>query len=154
MLALVSAFLTLLSPPSRAIVDRRAALGLFGTTASVATVPWPAHAANTGAIPSWKLADGVTMPTLALNTAGLTAEGSEIAFAAAIANGIAHVDFHPGIERDGVAKVLKAGADRSQLFLTTKIRKPPPGTSPAAAGALVTRQLEEDLGVLGGACTG
>ena len=148
MLALVPTLVSLL-PSSHAVVSRRTALGLFGTTATFATTSWPAYAASTGAIPSWTLANGVKFPTLALNTAGLTAAGSEIAFTAAIANGITHVDFHPGIERDGVAKVLNAGADRSKLFLTTKIRKPAVGTDPSAAGALVTRQLEEDLGVLG-----
>jgi len=91
------------------------------------------------------------MPTLALNTAGLDAEGSERALIEAYTAGFRHVDFHPGIERDGVARALASmpAADRSRLFLTTKIRKPPVGTTPDAAYALVGSQLAEDLGVLG-----
>jgi hypothetical protein len=72
---------------------------------------------------SWMLPSNVAMPKLALNTAGLTAEGSERATLEALAAGITHVDFHPGIERDGVAKAL-AASGRSKLFLTTKIKKP------------------------------
>ena len=72
------------------------------------------------------------MPTLALNTAGLTVEGTERAVRLALASGITHVDFHPGTERDGVARALRS-AGRQNMFLTTKIRKAPPGTSPAAA---------------------
>ena len=66
------------------------------------------------------------MPTLALNTAGLSAAASESAYTAALAAGIRHVDFHPGIERDGVAAALAKGKlPRETVFLTTKIRKPP-----------------------------
>eukprot|EP00966_Prymnesium_polylepis_P037195 863560-Prymnesium_polylepis.1 len=86
-------------------------------------------------IPSWTLAGNVAFPTLALNTAGLSADGSERAYREAIAAGITHVDFHPGIERDGVARVLPE-TDRSKLFLTTKIRKPPVGTPAADAAKL------------------
>ena len=43
------------------------------------------------------------MPTLALNTAGLSADGSERALTAALPLGFTHVDFHPGTERDGLA---------------------------------------------------
>ena len=70
------------------------------------------------------------MPTLALNTAGLSADGSERALTAALAAGFTHVDFHPGIERDGVARAIAtAGLTKSKerlgkLFLTTKIAKP------------------------------
>lgn len=60
------------------------------------------------------------------------------------------VDFHPGIERDGVAQVLSSGrTDRSTLFLTTKIRKPAVGTAPADAAKQVRAQIEADLAVLG-----
>ena len=57
---------------------------------------------------------------------------------------------HPGIERDGVAKALKAaGKERaSELFLTTKIKKPPKGTAPADAAELVFKQIKEDFKVL------
>ena len=88
------------------------------------------------------------MPTLALNTAGMTADASERAVREAHAAGVTHVDFHPGIERDGVAKALGA-VSRADLFLTTKIRKPAVGTAPAAAGELVSKQVTEDLKVLG-----
>lgn len=95
------------------------------------------------------------MPTLALNTAGLSADGSERATTAALAAGFRHVDFHPGIERDGVARALaSAGLGRSEdrlgrLFLTTKIAKPPPGSTPAQAAEAVRRQIDSDLAVLG-----
>jgi diketogulonate reductase-like aldo/keto reductase len=60
-----------------------------------------------------------------------------------------HVDFHPGKERDGVAAYIASQADgRQGLFLNTKIRKPPPGTSPTKAALLVQQQLEEDLQIL------
>jgi len=49
-------------------------------------------------IPSWNLEGGVKMPVLALNTAGLTFEGTNRAMALAYKNGITHVDFHPGRE--------------------------------------------------------
>jgi len=67
----------------------------------------------------------------------------------ALSLGITHIDFHPGRERDGVARVL-ATQDRSSLFLTTKIAKfkeEPPDSSAAAARA--RKQIEEDFKVLG-----
>jgi len=100
-------------------------------------------------MPVWTLDGGVKMPTLALNTAGLTTEGTARALRLAIDSGITHVDFHPGIERDGVAKVLRSGAKRSSLFLTTKIRKAAPGTAPEAAAAAVRAQIAQDLDALG-----
>uniref|UniRef100_A0A7S0J460 NADP-dependent oxidoreductase domain-containing protein n=1 Tax=Calcidiscus leptoporus TaxID=127549 RepID=A0A7S0J460_9EUKA len=78
----------------------------------------------------------------------MDADASERAYRQAIACGITHVDFHPGIERDGVARVL-ADTDASKLFLTTKIRKPPVGATPADAAKMVRVQLEEDLSRLG-----
>ena len=104
---------------------------------------------------SWMLANGVAMPTLALNTAGLSADGSERALTAGLAAGFTHVDFHPGIERDGVARALKtAGLTKSnerlgKLFLTTKIAKPPASSTPAQAAEAVRRQIDEDFAVLG-----
>ena len=127
-------------------VNRRAVLG--GTAACWMAPSVPASAAAQPVSKAWTLAKGVAMPTLALNTAGLTAAGSDLALREAAAAGIMHVDFHPGIERDGVAKAL-GSLDRSSLFLTTKIRKPPVGTAPEAAGELVQKQLDEDLKVLG-----
>ena len=95
------------------------------------------------------------MPTLALNTAGLSADGSERALTAALGAGFTHVDFHPGIERDGVARAIAtAGLTKSKerlgkLFLTTKIAKPPIGSTPAEAAERVRRQIDEDFAVLG-----
>ena len=134
-------------------IDRRSAL-LGGTCGLVSAASAPsvllprAAQATPGRIPNWTLDDNVLFPTLALNTAGLTAEDAERATGLAAAAGVRHVDFHPGRERDGVAAhVAKHG--RGDLFLTTKIRKAPPGTAPAAAAALVEAQIAEDLAVLG-----
>ena len=104
-------------------------------TLSLTLKPKPNQAAKVET--SWKLANGVVMPTLALNTAGLSADGSERALTAALAAGFTHVDFHPGIERDGVARAIAtAGLTKSKerlgkLFLTTKIAKPPSSSTPA-----------------------
>ena len=128
-------------------LDRRAVISTVAAASCLATTA-PTSAA---AVPkAWNMRGGVLMPTLALNTVGLTVEGAERAVANAYAAGITHVDFHPGIERDGVARALAAGAvPRASLFLTTKISKPPVGTSPAAAYDLATAQVEADLKVLG-----
>ena len=135
--------------PAQPHVGRRSAV--FGAAAATVwqLAPAPAEAA-TGVAKEWTLANGVKMPTLALNTAGLSADDSERAFTEAVAVGFTHVDFHPGIERDGVARALKSGGvDRAKVFLNTKIRKPPVGTSPSDAAKLVFSQLDEDLAVLG-----
>ena len=107
----------------------------------------PAHAAS---IPTWDLGNGVAMPTLALNTVGLTAEATERAVKLAVDAGISHVDFHPGIERDGVARALKS-LPRDALFLTTKVRSPQNNLdlTPVAAADLVKKQLDEDRRILG-----
>jgi len=101
------------------------------------------------AIPTWRLAGGVDFPILSLNTAGLTADAAELAFRNALAAGISHVEFHPGIERDGVARVLPS-VPRQSVFLTTKVatgweRNP----TPAAAVASIRQRLDADLAVLG-----
>ena len=62
--------------------------------------------------------------------------------------GITHVDFHPGKERDGIANYISKHG-RAGLFLNTKIRKPPPGTSPADAAERARSQIDEDLAILG-----
>ena len=94
-------------------------------------------------------------PTLALNTAGLTLDSTELAFQNAVAAGISHVEFHPGIERDGIARVMPSLA-RSSVFLTTKIetgweqdRFLTTNTSPSAAAASVRNRINEDLAALG-----
>jgi len=101
--------------------------------------------------PTWTLENNVKMPILALNTAGLSADDAARACTIAAANGFRHFDFHPGKERDGVARFLKSSQvpPRSELFLTTKIRKPPYGSTPEEAAAAAASQIEEDLAVLG-----
>eukprot|EP00560_Eucampia_antarctica_P009327 CAMPEP_0197826998 /NCGR_PEP_ID=MMETSP1437-20131217/3876_1 /TAXON_ID=49252 ORGANISM="Eucampia antarctica, Strain CCMP1452" /NCGR_SAMPLE_ID=MMETSP1437 /ASSEMBLY_ACC=CAM_ASM_001096 /LENGTH=316 /DNA_ID=CAMNT_0043427683 /DNA_START=185 /DNA_END=1135 /DNA_ORIENTATION=+ len=99
-------------------------------------------------IPTWTLDGGVEFPILALNTVGLSVEDSERAVGLAIAEGIRHVDFHPGKERDGVAAYM-AKNGRNSLFLNTKIRKSPPGTSPLYAAERTRAQIDEDLKALG-----
>ena len=104
MLSALSLCAALLIQPSSHF-DRRSALlgGAFALTS-----PQAIHAVDDAAIPdTWTLSGGVKFPTLALNTAGLSAGASATAFRKALAAGITHVDFHPGIERDGVAAVLK-----------------------------------------------
>lgn len=99
--------------------------------------------------PEWTLDNNVKMPTLALNTVGLSVEDTERAVGYAIEDGFTHVDFHPGKERDGVAKYIANNpSKRKDLFLNTKIRKPKPGTSASQAAALAKNQIEEDLKAL------
>lgn len=96
-------------------------------------------------IPEWTLERGVKMPVLALNTVGLSVEDTERAVRLACDAGFSHIDFHPGKERDGVAKYIANGGKRDNLFLNTKIRKAPPGTTPEAAAQRTNDQIEEDL---------
>jgi len=147
---------------------RRAAL--IGAGAGVAACGTASFAGSAGAydtdgiaaavaIPTWRLDGGVEFPILALNTAGLP---SRDVVARAVRNafdaGIRHVEFHPGIERDGVASVLRSqqqqrrGVDRKNsrsVFLTTKIEtrwetKP----TPKEAASFVKDRLDEDLAAL------
>ena len=100
-------------------------------------------------IPDWTLNDNVKFPTLALNTAGLSKDETFRAVKYARQEGITHIDFHPGIECDGVAKYLSKYKDeRELLFLNTKIRKPPLDISPQDAAALAYDQINEDLRIL------
>jgi len=139
-----------LRPQAGNTIDRRSAL--LGS-ASIA-LAWfagssPAQAAATTAqIPLWDIEGGVEMPILALNTAGLTREGTERAVRLARTAGITHVDFHPGVERDGVALAIRS-TGRAGLFLTTKIDKAPEGTTPTAAADMARAQIDEDLHALG-----
>ena len=103
--------------PSPMPMDRRAAL----VTAALTTATLHASPAFAG-VPALTLSDGTLMPQLALNTAGLSADESERAVRLAASLGVTHIDFHPGIERDGVARVLTT-SNQPKLFLTTKIRK-------------------------------
>ena len=130
--------------------DRRSALlGIGIGAAAVTGAPASSALAASVKVPTWQLAGGVAFPTLALNTAALTTDGAELAFRNAISAGISHVEFHPGIERDGVARVMKSIA-RESAFLTTKIETGwERRTSPSAAAASVRKRLDEDLAVLG-----
>lgn len=114
--------------------------------ANAVTSYLPKNSLNT--IPSWTLANNVQFPLLALNTVGLSPVETEIALRLAVKEGITHVDFHPGKERDGVAQYLQSYS-RDHLFLNTKIRKAPPGTSPKEAAHQTLSQIDQDLKALG-----
>lgn len=141
-------------------MDRRSAMAMMSSSSIAATtaaawtmLPPPAEAEAkdvtvSSQIPSWKLEGDVKMPVLALNTAGLTFEGTNRAVALAYKNGITHVDFHPGRERDGVAKYLAETGKRSELFLNTKINISPRGIGPSDAADRVRDQIEDDLAIL------
>ena len=136
------------------MIDRRSAIFLgtaagLATTTSILYPPLPGFAAD-NIIPEWTLENGVKMPTLALNTVGLSTEETTKALEYAVAVGITHVDFHPGKERDGVAAYLAkyGGNRRDDLFLNTKIRKAPPGTTPEDAARTTKQQIDDDLKVL------
>jgi hypothetical protein len=131
-------------------IDRRSTIlgtvgSLFATTSLIAS---PGIASATSSIPQWTLEGGVRMPTLALNTVGLSTEESEKAVRLAVKEGMTHIDFHPGKERDGVAQYI-AKEGRDGLFLNTKIRKAPPGTKPKDAAERTRNQIDDDLRALG-----
>ena len=140
-------------------VNRRSAiLTSMGALVAPLVLPMqqPAYAASVtkaklpgDSIPTWTLDGGVRMPTLALNTVGLSADDAERALTLAVSQGMTHVDFHPGKERDGVAQYMaKNENSRQGLFLNTKIRKAPPGTSPQDAAERARTQIDEDLKAL------
>ena len=139
------------------LLERRQALikssGAIATVTGISLLPpfaSPASAATSNKIPEWTLEGGVKFPQLALNTVGLSAEDTTRALTYAVAAGVTHVDFHPGQERDGVAQYLKQHpGSRTKLFLNTKIRKAPPGTTPSEAAERTRAQIEEDFAALG-----
>jgi len=161
-----SAMKTAMSSSLSIVAAFTAASPAFGVTQeevasfTITTAPTPTSITNTNTlptatkIPSWTLPGNVRMPVMALNTAGLTLVETERALTLSVKNGITHVDFHPGRERDGVAKFLerqdvtRVGPPRSELFLTTKINMASKGTSPADAKDMVRDQIEEDLSIL------
>jgi len=151
------------SSSSSGLERRSVVLGSIATaTASVTTLlspfmvlsssPESVQAIQGGSktrIPSWTLRGNVQFPRLALNTVGLSTEDTVRALESATKYGITHIDFHPGKERDGVAQFLQQpNSVRSKLFLNTKIRKAPPGTTPSDAAKLAQTQIKEDLAVL------
>jgi len=113
--------------------------------------PTPNDPKPTTSIPNWTLRGkgGVEFPMLALNTAGMSMEETCQSIEFARKEGMTHIDFHPGQERDGVAKYLSKHKDeRGLLFLNTKIRMAPRGTSPKDAANLARDQIDEDLSIL------
>lgn len=60
------------------VIDRRSAMLAFGASASAIFLPgFQSPASALGSIPTWTLDGGVKMPTLALNTVGLSVEDTE-----------------------------------------------------------------------------
>ena len=92
-----------------------AASALTGLQVSLDGALVPTAAATT-ALPTWTLMGGGQMPTLALNTAGMTSDDTARALRLALPLGVTHVDFHPGRERDGVARVARS---RSRTLTVT-----------------------------------
>jgi len=135
-------------------IDRRHAMrvltGIVSSTCVLTSKSGPVNAltGTVNYIPCWTLENDVQFPTLALNTVGLSSEETYSALTYAIQEGITHVDFHPGKERDGVAKYISQYGRGKHLFLNTKIRKAPPGTSPTDAAELTRQQIEDDLKAL------
>ena len=87
-------------------------------------------------LPSWSLGNGVEYPLVALNTASLSVEETARTIGVGLAMGIKNVDFHLGLEREGVALAVTV-LGRENLFLVTKLDNPPATmTDPAEAAAL------------------
>ena len=134
-----------------AVLATMASMTVLLPISSIANAASPASGevnVNANSITEWTLEGGVQMPTLALNTVGLSVDDTERAVGIAEKEGITHIDFHPGKERDGVAQYI-AKEGRDGLFLNTKIRKAPPGTSAKDAAELARSQIEADLKELG-----
>ena len=93
-------------------VDRRGALVAGGAAVLGAGAPLAAARRAAAGRAELGRSAACAMPTLALNTVGLTAESTERAVRLALDQGVAHVDFHPGAERDGVARAAARGAVR------------------------------------------
>mmetsp|Transcript_17757 Transcript_17757/g.27978 ORF Transcript_17757/g.27978 Transcript_17757/m.27978 type:complete len:400 (-) Transcript_17757:40-1239(-) len=146
--------LAMSSPLTEGVLDRRTALVGFGSLAGLSSFGYFPRAeamkeATNRKFPEWELSNAVRMPLLALNTVALDAKSTELALELAVKEGFTHVDFHPGQERDGVAQYISSDPSRrDHLFLTTKIRKAKPGTSPADAADLARAQIDEDLRIL------
>jgi len=101
-------------------------------------------------IPTWTLPNDVTYPIIASNTASLSASQTKAMVLKSLSLGIKNIDVHlGGSERDGVAQVLKL-IPRTDLFLVTKIDKPPSDmTDPLAAADLVRTTVATEWPLLG-----
>lgn len=101
-------------------------------------------------IPTWTLSNGMKYPIVASNTASLSAEQTEAMVLKSISLGITNIDVHlGGTERDGVASVLQR-IHRDEIFLVTKIDKPPADlTDPEAAAQLVRDTVDAEFPLLG-----
>ena len=101
----------LVTPSQHALdLSRRALILTAAASAASAASSYGTAALAAGPMApktTWELEGGVEMPTLALNTAGMTAEASALAVRESFKAGITHVDFHPGRERDGVGAALR-----------------------------------------------
>lgn len=99
---------------------------------------------------TWTLRGGVSYPKMALNTADLSPELIVRTIKLGVSLGLRNVDFHLGDERKGVAAALKAGVSRDDLFLVTKLDKPPSDMlDPEEAAKLARDTLEDELTQLG-----
>lgn len=113
---------------------------------------WTAPAApDVARLPTWFLPQyGMEFPVLAANTASLSANQTEAMVLKALSLGITNIDVHlGGSERDGVAAALRR-IDREDMFLVTKIDKPPANmTDPVAAARLVRDTVATEWPLLG-----
>lgn len=101
-------------------------------------------------IPTWIFPNDIVFPTLAANTASLSASQTEAMVRKSLSLGITNIDFHlGGTERDGVAAVLR-NVPRDSIFLVTKMDKPPADmTDPEEAAHLVRSTIDKEWSLLG-----
>ena len=95
-------------------------------------------------VPTWFLPDlGMEYPIVAANAASLSANQTEAMILKALSLGITNIDVHlGGSERDGLASALRR-VDREEMFIVTKIDKPPANLTDPAAAAQVCRFLNK-----------
>jgi len=129
-------FLSILSPDSVPASVRR--LSVFEPKLVLVMRPLPP-------VPTWTLPGGVDFPLVSSNTASLSAEQTEAMVIKSLSLEITAVDFHlGGTEREGVTAVLRR-IPRKDLFLVTKIDKPPEDmTDPEAAAKFVETTVNKE----------
>lgn len=111
----------------------------------------PAPGVNVARVPTWLLPEyGMEYPTVAANTAALSAEQTEAMVLRALSLGITNIDVHlGGSEREGLSAALRR-VDREEVFIVTKIDRPPANTTdPAAAAQLVRDTVAREWPLLG-----